>query len=439
MHITEMQFRQMPPLGDVSFDCDREVNLFVGPNGTGKSTILRTIHRLYFSHNLSLPRSSQFSETLTDAEDDPLYPARVFDPSHESLGYARLWTSNDWPQDQRLWDPILWNTVPLLYVPAIRSNLVRSPSLLNQIFSIPQMNVQEFKNHGEKFLGVQDFDGERVLEFFQWARERLDLDQSQQYQLERVVRLGYDCTRRICSEVIHGAHPHNFEVPRGTGIRNAVYYDIKIETSDDILGEPLYAGVLSSGTQGTLLWLWALALTIGVHYDLGEDWEEQTAILLIDEVENHLHPTWQRRVIPALLEYFPGLQIFATTHSPFVVAGLKTGQVHLLKRNVNGMVTATTNEQDIIGWSADEILRTIMGVDEPTDQFTVDRANRLRQLREKETLTIAEDAELNALRHQVNEELLAKGGALEVERERYADLMERFLLSRQSEMTQDGG
>ena len=112
------------------------------------------------------------------------------------------------------------------------------------------------------------------------------------------------------------------------------------------------------------------------------------AILLIDEIENHLHPTWQRRVIPALLEHFPGLQIFATTHSPFVVAGLKAGQVHLLNRDPEtGVVTATTNDRDVIGWTADEILRNMMGVDEPTDQLTVDRANRLRQLREKDTLT----------------------------------------------------
>ena len=78
---------------------------------------------------------------------------------------------------------------------------------------------------------------------------------------------------------------------------------------------------------------------------------------LIDEIENHLHPTWQRRVIPALLKHFPGLQIFATTHSPFVVAGLKAGQVHVLKRNDNGVVTASTNPQDVVGWTMDEILQ----------------------------------------------------------------------------------
>jgi hypothetical protein len=122
-----------------------------------------------------------------------------------------------------------------------------------------------------------------------------------------------------------------------------------------------------------------------------------------------------------------------------MVAGLKAGQVHLLNRDANGVVTATTHERDVIGWTADEILRTMMGVDEPTDQVTVDRANRLRQLREKETLTSEEESELNTLRRQVNADLLAKGGLLEIERERYADLVREFLRSQQSELTQDGG
>ncbi len=184
--------------------------------------------------------------------------------------------------------------------------------------------------------------------------------------------------------------------------------------------------------------VYALALKMAYDYGWTEGWEEKPAILLIDEIENHLHPTWQRRVIPAPLEHFPGLQIFATTHSPFVVAGLKAGQVHLLKRDKDGNVTATTNTEDVIGWTADEILRTMMGVEEPTDQLTVDRANRLRQLREKETLTPAEESELSGLRRQVNEDLLAKSGPLEAQRERYADLMQRFLLSRQSDLSQDG-
>ena len=81
----------------------------------------------------------------------------------------------------------------------------------------------------------------------------------------------------------------------------------------------------------------------------------------------------------------------------------------------------------------------MMGVDEPTDQLTVDRASRLRELRNQDTLTSEEESDLNELRRQVNETFLNKSSPLEAQRERYADLMRRFLLSRQSDLSQDGG
>ena len=107
--------------------------------------------------------------------------------------------------------------------------------------------------------------------------------------------------------------------------------------------QPLYAGALELRNAGHSLVGLRPALKMEIHYGFDEYWwEKKPAILLIDEIENHLHPTWQRRVIPALLEHFPGLQIFATTHSPFVVAGLKAGQVHLLKRDENGTTPPPT-------------------------------------------------------------------------------------------------
>ena len=195
----------------------------------------------------------------------------------------------------------------------------------------------------------------------------------------------------------------------------------------------------SSGTHSTLHWICALALMVAGAYHWEQGWGNRPAILLIDEIENHLHPTWQRRVIPSLLKHFPGLQIFATTHSPFVVAGRESGEVHLLSRDAEGRVTASTNTEDIIGWTADEILRTMMGVDEPTDLLTIDRSNRLRELREKQSLTADEESELNTLRRQVNEALLSRSGPVESQRERYSDLMQRFLLTRQSDLDQEGG
>ena len=80
-----------------------------------------------------------------------------------------------------------------------------------------------------------------------------------------------------------------------------------------------------------------------------------------------------------------------------------------------------------------------MGVDEPTDELTIQRTKRLRELRGKESLSDDEMGELEKLRQQVNEDLLSSSSPLEMQRERYADMMLQFLESRQSELSQDGG
>ena len=208
---------------------------------------------------------------------------------------------------------------------------------------------------------------------------------------------------------------------------------------------PIYLGHLSSGTEGTLLWIRWLALKMLSHYNFAEGWEKQPAILLIDEIENHLHPTWQRRVIPALLEHFPGLQIFATTHSPFVVAGLKKGQVHLLSRDADGVVTATTNTEDIVGWTADEILRTMMGVQDPTDDETARYAAELRRLREEgqragESEEEERQKRMQQLRRLVDRDLLA-GGPKARRREEFSRRFREAMDSRQQpeDLNQDNG
>ena len=260
----------------------------------------------------------------------------------------------------------------------------------------------------------------------------------------------YNCAKSISSEILIGgpsnyvSHPYELiadpwdfdplfaepHVHPGMG----VYIN---HGENSILQQ--YAGNLSAGTQGVYLWVLYISLKIWWDYMIIRDgteisaWKNHPAILLIDEIENHLHPTWQRRVIPALLDHFPGLQIFATTHSPFVVAGLKAGQVHLLRRDENG-VTATTNTEDVIGWTADEILRTMMGVDDPTDDATAAAARELRQLRQEPPRANPEDEarrqeRMQELRQQVDRDLLA-GGPMEAQRElfeqQFADVMKRY-------------
>ena len=409
MHITGFSIRRLPPIENILVHCDERVNLFVGPNATGKSTILRSISGLYSTKPDGLISISTEELGSTDWVDDVLINGNV--------GQVAVWVSKDWP---------ISGSVHWTYIPATRINIgtLDNDEYISNFGSPYTMSFSEVLN-GDYI--------ERALRA---------LHDEEPWKNEDALSHAFYCARSICSEIIlDGPHPHT-EIHYDEKRKRSVRMDpaMGIGTIDDARGVPLHARMLSSGTQGTLLWIYALAIEMAGHYDFELGWEKKPAILLIDEIENHLHPTWQRRVIPALLEHFPGLQIFATTHSPFVVAGLKAGQVHLLKRDENtGAVTHIRNTEDIIGWTADEILRSWMDVDEPTDQLTVDRADRMRQLRNQDTLTSEEESELNELRRQVNETFLNKSNPLEEQRKHYADLMQRFLLSRQSDLSQDGG
>ena len=411
MHLTGIRLGSIPPFTNpITLRFDERVNVFIGPNASGKSTILRELYQHRNLDNLDLE-----DVAITTSRDRP---RDVIPVQSTQIQSSRT-------------------EVPFIFIPATRVNLPSEP--LDWKVQ-PPIGISEFEESMDAWSeGVSRvFDGawvELAVEVFNYNRDE---------QFGRALMLGYDCTRTICSELVQDYAPHPFVERRGLNedFETIVHPGMGIGTIDDSLlmepVEPLYAGQLSSGTQGTYLWVLHVSLKIAYHYNFQKGWHEKPAILLIDEIENHLHPTWQRRVIPALLEHFPGLQIFATTHSPFVVAGLKAGQVHVLNRDANGVVTASTEQRDVIGWTADEILRGMMGVEEPTDQLTVDRANRLRQLREKDELNEQEEEELNRLRRQVNEDLLNKRGPLEAQRERYADLVQDFLRMRQSELTQDG-
>jgi len=61
-------------------------------------------------------------------------------------------------------------------------------------------------------------------------------------------------------------------------------------------------------------------------------------IILLDEIETHLHPSWQWKVLPAFQKMFPKAQIFVATHSPFVIASLNKGMIHRLRRGPDGVV-----------------------------------------------------------------------------------------------------
>ena len=84
---------------------------------------------------------------------------------------------------------------------------------------------------------------------------------------------------------------------------------------------------LSDGEKGILALLLDLTRRLGQLHTRSESPETEPAIVMIDELDLHLHPRWQRAICKNLLSAFPNVQFIATTHSPQILGEVPAGQV----------------------------------------------------------------------------------------------------------------
>jgi hypothetical protein len=92
-------------------------------------------------------------------------------------------------------------------------------------------------------------------------------------------------------------------------------------------GERLYLDQLSDGERSLLAIVADLVRRLSLANPELADPLEGAGVVLIDEIELHLHPTWQRSVVEKLRTTFPNIQFIASTHSPFVIQSLRAGEL----------------------------------------------------------------------------------------------------------------
>ena len=87
-------------------------------------------------------------------------------------------------------------------------------------------------------------------------------------------------------------------------------------------------------------------------------------VVLIDEVDLHLHPAWQQKVIDNLMDIFPKVQFIVSTHAPAIISSVKTDKLRILS---NKEVCMTANQ--VYGKDVNSVMKEIMGVNDRPDQF----------------------------------------------------------------------
>lgn len=139
--------------------------------------------------------------------------------------------------------------------------------------------------------------------------------------------------------------------------------DIVVQTS---MGS-IYFEYLSSGFRSLIILILGIIKEIefrlsDTHVKVGDF----DGIIVIDEIELHLHPTWQTRIVGALLQIFPKVQFFISTHSPHVVQSLAPDQLIALGKEGDNIVRRElpVSETGYVGWTVEEILRDVMGMED---------------------------------------------------------------------------
>lgn len=339
-------------------------NLIVGNNGTGKTSILnglsialgatfRPIPLRMLDSTIRFDQVHRKFYTKGDtATSEPQFPSRV-ECSGMMAGEECSWGAV--LNRDGLIVPSDGNALPLLgKVMAVADRIAKGEDLLLHVvanYGTGRLWMQlsetgvETLSPDTRTQGYADClnpasHEKRLLEWFKT---------NELIALQKNTRIGVleACRKAICACVPGASH---------------VYFDISLDQLVlEIDGKRLPFVYLSDGYRNML----AMAADIAVRCaTLNPHFRENAAtetpgVVLIDEIDLHLHPKWQRSVITDLMKAFPKVQFVATTHSPFVIQSLPaSADVQLINLD-------DPAETDVQNKSIEDISEWIQGVDLP--------------------------------------------------------------------------
>ncbi len=151
---------------------------------------------------------------------------------------------------------------------------------------------------------------------------------------------------------------------------------------------------LSDGYSSVIQIVSDLILRMDKNWLLGDEISQYDTegIVLIDEIETHLHIGLQKKIMPFLTQFFPKIQFIVTTHSPYILNSLSNAKVYDLE---NGMEL-----EDLSAYSSDELAEGYFGADEYSEQIK-EKIKRYQALRVKPDLTEEEHTERALLRSKL--------------------------------------
>lgn len=176
---------------------------------------------------------------------------------------------------------------------------------------------------------------------------------------------------------------------------------ILIESEDGTL---IQLEALSQGTISLIGWIGIFMQRLYEVFDEDQDPTKRYALILMDEIDAHMHPLWQRTLVTHLKEIFPEAQFIATTHSPLVVGGMPSRQVVRFSRDAVGRAVVLPVAPDMTLGYTDQVLTSLL-FDLPT---TLDRTTEIKKKRFYDLDKMKELGDSEEEHEQLRQELMAR-------------------------------
>lgn len=337
--IKQLAFQRAGIFPDLAWHLSSGINVLLGRNGYGKSYLLRLLVGLlsYDNDRLGvLLHSTRTSPQLSLALLRRSQPAAI---EHDGEAFVEA-----------------VGKVPLLAIPDSRFI-----NRAKETVAAESGDHSDLARHGaHHFLYDIPYDSTLQTVLAQICIEVGTGDRAIKYpespQIELITR------------VMHALSGETFRIREIRPVGGAKF-SIMVET-DASPGEPIS---IQKASQGTL----SVVAIFGLIYQYlrklypGETERghiRQKAIVIIDEVDAHLHPVWQRKIVYLLRHHFPNVQFILTAHSPLVVGGCSYGEVSVLKRSPDGLFVQEF-QRHFVGSSVNDIYREVFEVEDRDEMF----------------------------------------------------------------------
>jgi predicted ATP-binding protein involved in virulence len=363
MNIESAQIRNFKGIQELDLNLNSQLNIFIGDNGSGKTAVLEAL--ITAAGSLFIGVRDVSTKAILNSEiafrnEEYQFPVEIKASGTANTKHV-LWSRE---RNSLRGSTTIKNANPLSQIgrefdEAVRSGL-NIPLPVISYFSTGRLflNAQDrsrkkkepsIKELGSRLRGYrQSFDAKSNFKrFTEWFRlkEMSQIQRNEQDVLLNLVKTAITDTLPGCKKVYYDFNPD-------TGI------GLTVELSD---GRILPFNYLSDGLRSFLAMIADIAhRCVLLNPFLGENALKKTeGIVFIDELDLHLHPSWQKIIVKSLLTTFPKIQFIASTHSPFIVQETEVGQLFIMDncalKSVNGASSL----------SIEDIAEFIQGVEMP--------------------------------------------------------------------------